>query len=112
MPSALLLRLLFWLALGAITVLALAPKPPAGVDLGWDKLNHVAAFAVLGLLARAAWPRSGWARWALALLAYGALLELAQGQTPNRSAEWADLLADGAGLLMAAACAWLAGQRR
>ena len=102
---SLLLPLLFWLALAAITLLALAPKPPPAADLGWDKFNHVAAFALLGLLARAAWPRASWWRWALALLVYGALLELAQGQTPNRHAEWADLLADAIGLVAAASVA-------
>ena len=95
------LALLFWLLLIVISGLALAPKPPAGADLGWDKLNHLAAFAALGLLARWAWPTQGLLRWLLGLLCYGALLEIAQGLTPNRQAEWADLLADALGLLLA-----------
>jgi VanZ family protein len=33
-----------------------------------------------------------------ALLAYGGLIEILQSLTPYRSAEWADLLADGLGL--------------
>jgi VanZ family protein len=100
---------LFWLALLAITALALWPKPPAAASLGWDKLNHVAAFAVLGLLARVAWPAQALQRWAL-LLAYGGLLELAQGLTPNRSAEWSDWLADALGLLLAVVL-WAGWQR-
>ncbi len=110
--ASLVAPLLFWLALAAISLLALAPKPPAGADLGWDKLNHFAAFAVLGLLARLAWPRQSLLRWALALLSYGALLELAQGLTPNRQAEWADLLADAVGLLAALPLSWLLDRAR
>lgn len=94
---------LFWLLLLAVTLLALAPKPPPTADLGWDKLNHLAAFVALGLLARLAWPAQALSRWALALLGYGGLLEIAQGLTPNRHGEWADLLADAAGLLVALA---------
>lgn len=95
------MRWLFWLALTAITLLALSPRPPAVADLGWDKLNHLAAFALLGLLARLAWPTQSLARWLFSLLVYGGLLEIAQGLTANRQAEWADLLADALGLLLA-----------
>jgi VanZ family protein len=95
------MRWLFWLALIAITLLALSPRPPAVADLGWDKLNHLAAFALLGLLARLAWPAQSLVRWLLSLLVYGGLLEIAQGLTPNRQAEWGDLLADALGLLLA-----------
>lgn len=94
--------LLFALALLVITLLALLPKPPAAADLGWDKLNHFSAFVALGLLARAAWPAQTWARWTGWLMLYGGLLEIAQGLTPNRQAEWSDWLADGLGLLLAA----------
>lgn len=98
-------RGLFWIAVVAITALALAPRPPASADLGWDKLNHLAAFAALGLLGRLAWPAHGLARWAVGLLVYGGLLEIAQGLTPNRQAEWGDLLADAIGLLIGGALA-------
>jgi VanZ family protein len=101
-PFLRLFMLLFWLLLAVITALAVFPKPPAAASLGWDKLNHLAAFVGLGLLARAAWPRAGWTPWLGGLMGYGLLLELAQGLTPTRSAEAADLLADGAGLAVAA----------
>ena len=105
---------LFWLLLLAITLLALAPRPSAAADLGWDKLNHLAAFAALGLLARLAWPAQRLGRWALGLLLYGGLLEIAQGLSPNRQAEWADLLADALGLLLALLLAqgWQRWQQR
>lgn len=102
-------RLLFWLALLAITVLALSARPPAAASLGWDKWNHFAAFVALGLLARAAWPAQTWARWTGWLMVYGGLLEIAQGLTPTRQAEWSDWLADGLGLLLAALL-WVAGR--
>ena len=92
---------LFLLALGAVTVLALVPVPPASIDLGWDKLNHVAAFATLSVLARAAWraPRrdAGVALW---LLAWGVWIELAQGLIPARHASGVDLFADALGIIV------------
>jgi VanZ family protein len=103
-----LLRTAFWLLLALITLLALVPKPPEALSLGWDKLNHLGAFFALGLLARLAWPAQAWRRWFLGLMAYGLLLELAQGMVPGRAAEAADLLTDAAGLAAAAllARAW------
>ena len=68
------LRVFFWLLLATVSFLALSPKPPATADLGWDKLNHIAAFLALGGLARLAWPAPPWWRWALLLLLYGGVL--------------------------------------
>lgn len=96
-----MMKLAFCCLLTLISWLALSPKPPAVGDLGWDKLNHIAAFLALGLAARAAWPNTLWTRWAAGLLGYGVLLELAQGLTPNRHAEAIDVLADALGLLVA-----------
>lgn len=92
----------------AITALALVPKPPASASLGWDKLNHVAAFMALAWCARGAWPDGRWSVLWGALLAYGAGLEMAQGMTPNRQAEAADVLADllGVALAQAAQAGW------
>jgi len=90
-------RALFLLLLGVITTLALVPKPPAQISLGWDKLNHASAFATLAVVITLGWGRR-WLRHALVLLAYGALIEVLQAMTATRSAEWADLLADGLGL--------------
>jgi VanZ family protein len=84
----------------------LLPQPPAAADTGWDKLNHVLAFAgpcFAGLAARAGTgARSAW-RIALGLLLWGAVLEGLQGLLPPRSAELMDLLADAVGLLVGAA---------
>lgn len=73
---------------------------------GWDKSNHVLAFAALAFLARKAWPGRSWLVLS-SLLAYGAFIELLQAFTPDRYAEWSDLWADGVGLLIGAAAALL-----
>jgi VanZ family protein len=96
----------------AVSYLALTPHPPAQLDMGWDKLNHVAAFSALALLARLSCPAS---RRALplssaALFAFGGLIEVLQRFVPGRSSEWGDLLADAIGIacgaLIAAALYW------
>ena len=90
---------LFVLTLLAVSYLALTPTPPKAADLGWDKLNHFSAFGTLTVLGGLAWP-GRLARLSLGLLAYGGLIEVLQTQVPGRSAEWADLLADGVGILL------------
>ena len=90
-------RGLLLVLLCVITLLALAPAPPKEADLGWDKLNHFAAFAALAVVATLGYARATVAV-AIGLLAYGALIELLQSLTPSRSAEWADLVADGIGI--------------
>jgi VanZ family protein len=121
MTFSLMLRVwrgLFLLALVAITALALLPKPPAEASLGWDKANHLAAFALLTLLARGGWPQWRWAGLWSGLLSYGVLIECAQHATPHRSAEAADVLADALGIALAQllccllAGAWARWQRR
>lgn len=67
----------------------------------WDKLAHVAAFASLSMLLRIALrPHSSW--YALAIAAsVGVLDEVHQLWLPGRHADWADLAADGVGILLA-----------
>jgi VanZ family protein len=93
-------RVLLLLLLVAISTLAVMPLPPAGIDFVWDKLNHALAFAALAFAAGLGFPTPRASRFgaSLALLAYGGLLELLQLSVPQRSAEWADLLADGLGI--------------
>ncbi len=64
---------------------------------GWDKVNHALAFAVLAVLGGCSYPRRT-AQVLLGLLAYGGIIELLQGLTGYRSAEWLDLAADAVGL--------------
>jgi VanZ family protein len=79
----------------------LTPSPPKGADvLGWDKLNHGAAFAALAAAATLGFRHFLNHRLIIAagLMAYGAGIEIAQMWVPSRSAEWGDLLADGLGV--------------
>jgi len=92
---------LLLLLLAVISWLALSPAPPRNINTGWDKANHLLAFATLFLVARRAWPGRG-LQLAGALLVYGGLIEILQMQVPGRSGEWPDLLADGLGLGLAA----------
>lgn len=92
------LRIAFWACAVAVLVLSLAPVTTPMPSTGWDKTNHLLAFATLSFLGRGAYP--GRMIVVLAgLLGYGGLIEILQSFTPDRAAEWADLLADGAGLL-------------
>ena len=90
------------LALVAILWLALRPQP-GGTD--WfehaDKLRHAGAFLVLWVLSRRS---SGAAAGLLmaGLLAYGVLIEVLQGFTPNREPSAADVLADAVGIAIGA----------
>lgn len=83
----------------------LMPRPPSSLDTGWDKMNHVLAFAgpaLAGLLARSRQGHVGAAGVLGALLLWGAALELLQSQMPPRQGDAADLLADAIGLLAGA----------
>lgn len=99
-----------WLLLGLVVLvgwLALQPRPPASMSLGWDKLNHGAAFAALAF---SAWLGhvASMRRRVVALLAlwvYGGLIEVAQTWLPPRQGDWADLLGDTVGLAVGTALA-------
>lgn len=104
-------RALLLALLATITWLALSPAPPK-VHTGWDKANHALAFAALAFSAVwALWPRPRqWLLWlAPALLAYGGFIEIAQSFTPQRQADWADLLADSIGIALGLLAAWPLG---
>ncbi|VTU40963.1 putative integral membrane protein [Variovorax sp. PBS-H4] len=93
-----MLRSAFWACALAILAMSLMPPVPQMPTTGWDKSNHMLAFAVLMLLGR--WAYAGrTVHLVCGLLAYGALIELLQSLTPDRFAEWGDLLADGFGLV-------------
>lgn len=95
-------RALLALLLVVISYLAFSPAPPPSLDFGWDKLNHLSAFATLAFVAwhGAARPRTRWLWLPLALLGYGVLIELVQAQLPPREADPLDVLADACGLAL------------
>jgi VanZ family protein len=90
-------RWVFALALVVVAVLALMPPRVPMPDTGWDKLNHALAFTVLCILGIVSYPRHTTLVLA-GLLVYGGAIELLQGLTGYRTAEWLDWGADGAGL--------------
>lgn len=108
--ATLVWRVILALLLILVSYLALTPAPPPGLDLGWDKLNHTAAFAALGLaacLSLAGWGRQRWLPLS-GLLVYGGAIEIGQLFVPGRSCEWSDLLADAIGITLGAIIAALA----
>lgn len=74
------------------------PGPPGPPLLLTDKQMHALAF--FGLVLPLGWVRPRWAlRIGLAALAFGGVIELVQPSV-GRSAEWADLWADGLGVVI------------
>ena len=90
-------RWAFAIALVVVMTLALLPPQVPLPSTGWDKANHALAFALLAVLGLASYPGRTAALLA-GLLAYGGAIELLQGLTDYRTAEWLDLGADGVGL--------------
>jgi VanZ family protein len=75
-----------------------------------DKVGHGLTFAFLALWYTGQYARNQYFRIALALAAYGALIELLQSFLPYRSAEFADFVADAIGILGGIVMAqWFAG---
>lgn len=83
----------------AVLVLALMPIDMVMPSTGWDKSNHLLAFSVLTLLGLRAYPGRTMSLLA-GLLTYGVLVEVLQSFTPNRSADWQDVVADSVGLVL------------
>ncbi|PXW98039.1 VanZ family protein [Sphaerotilus hippei] len=101
-------RVLLLLLLVVITWLALAPHPPQEANLGWDKLNHMAAFTALafaGALARTLCKRH-LATLSATLMLFGAWIEIAQSFVPGRSADGQDLVADAVGIVLGLLILW------
>lgn len=98
--AARLWRAMLVLLAAAIGWLALTPAPPLNLGTGWDKLNHVLAFAALAFSVGLGFPASARLRAALlcGLLAYGGSIEILQQLVPGRASEWSDLFADSIGI--------------
>lgn len=95
------LRAIFFLVMVSVLALALWPSPASlPVQTGWDKADHVLAFFVLGVIGLCAWPQAR-IRVIVGLLAYGGLIEVLQGLTRTREADWHDLGADAIGIGLA-----------
>jgi len=96
-------RLLFFISLIAITILAFLPDydglPPV-VELS-DLLNHTVAFTVLMILSQRSYPKLHTKTVVIALLLYALFIEIVQYFLPTRCADWRDVVADGVGIFLA-----------
>ena len=110
LPRLRMWRWLLALAMLTLLVLSLVPAETPLPSTGWDKSNHLFGFATLAFLGQRAFPRRTVAVL-FGLLAYGGLIEILQSFTPDRAAEFGDLVADGLGLLIGAAVAHLLAER-
>ncbi len=85
-----------------MSYLAFRPADAFHPTLGWDKLNHAAAFLTMAFSGHFAFrerPRATF--WVVfSLLALGIAIELLQTYIPGRQGEVEDLLADAVGLFM------------
>jgi VanZ family protein len=72
------LRLAFWAAAIFAFVMAVLPHPPELPGHPSDKIQHVAAFATLGLLGGLAYPATSALQLAVRLSLFGAAIELVQ----------------------------------
>lgn len=91
---------LFWFALGVTFYAAISPAPPLPSGTPSDKVQHIAAFAVLTALAIRAYPRVKSQTLLPSLIAFGALIECVQAiPALHRSPEWLDLAADSGGVM-------------
>lgn len=87
----------FWFAMGASFFAAIMPMASAPPGAPNDKIQHIVAFAVLTGLCCLAYPSAPLRRVFVGLLAFGAMIEIAQAVPAfGRSSEWLDLAADGA----------------
>jgi hypothetical protein len=93
--TKLILRLLFWAAALFAFVMAVLPHPPELPGHPSDKVQHIAAFAVLGLLGSLAYPRLAHRRILIGLSLFGALIEIVQSiPALHRDSDPLDWLAD------------------
>ena len=94
------MRILFWIALISSYILAIMPQniAPSFQSLS-DKSLHFIAFAVLTLLLTLSYRIPLWKSIGY-LLFYATFIEFSQTFTPNRCAEWLDIVADGIGIAL------------
>jgi VanZ family protein len=107
-----------WLGLAVVLWGTLTPEPPKLPELPipqFDKLEHFTAFLILTAWFIAAFP--GGRRWlwiGAAFIMLGGLIEILQGWSGFRDAEWLDWAADCAGVAAGAGypARWLGTLRR
>ena len=88
------------LLLLGVAILSLIQLPPGGPQVN-DKLSHLLVYALLsGWFSILARQPSTLIRTIAGLIAYGFLIEILQSLTSYRQAEWGDVIANSAGVLL------------
>ena len=109
----LILRIIFWVAMVTSLAVALLPQPPQLPGAPNDKVQHIAAFLLLGGLGSFAYPKSNPIYLGAALSLFGGLIEILQLiPALHRDGDPLDWMADtAAAALIIILLRWLAGWR-
>ena len=104
------IRWTFWSCALGVLVLSLLPGDKIPIPTtGWDKSDHLLAYAVMAALACLGW--SGRTLLLMGgLLVFGIVIEGLQAMTGYRSAELFDVAAEGLGLGVGVVVAWVVGK--
>ena len=95
-------RALGWLGIAIIVYLSLVPSPPEPVHFeNADKLEHALAYGLVMLWFCQLYTQRKRLVTGVLLVAMGIAMEFLQRMTDYRSFEYADMLADGTGVLLA-----------
>lgn len=86
-----------WLMVIVVVVLTLMPKPPTPPVLIWDKSQHLVSYALLMFWFAQAF--LGRIKWIIFFVGLGIVLEYLQGWSGYRQFDYADMLANGLGVL-------------
>ena len=108
-------RLLFWAAAMFAFVMAILPHPPEVPGSPSDKVQHVVAFATLGLLGGWAYRKTSWISLIFRLSLFGAFIELVQAiPALHRDSDVLDWVADtvAAGIVLVGVSWWRARSKR
>ena len=107
-----ILRAAFWAAAIFAFIMAVLPHPPQLPGAPSDKIQHIAAFLVLGALASFAYPRTSPVYLATGLSVFGAAIEVVQLiPSLHRDGDPIDWIADTAAAgLMLIVLHWLRGR--
>ena len=94
---------------GTVFGMYLALRPVGPSPMGGDKMMHLLSYVAMSIWFAAVYERRHAWRVGLALIAFSAFIELLQFLMPfGRAAEWGDMAANGAGILIGlAVSAWL-----
>jgi VanZ family protein len=92
-------RFIFFVTAIAVLFLAIVPNSTPLPTTGWDKSNHLIAFAALAYLGQKAFSQNSF-KLIIGLIAFGGLIEMLQTFTPTRSGEWQDLITDVIGIFI------------